>query len=211
LHGWLTGAVLKAIHERFCLDEMTCLSSVDLRRLAKPTPPDDTFACYVDLLRTRHRIDVPFPSLARDVSFKLIGALARDRASASVIKVPSWKALASEAIPLVANRFRADGLVMTTAGDSKLARNSGPFILEDMMPMVSQTRAGGGLFCIALERDQELELNFCYAADCLSVDDANALADRSVGILRETCEAEWPKISVDAVEAERCESAVWRK
>ena len=211
LLGWLTGAILKAIHERFRLPEMTCPSSVDLRRLARPTPPDDTFACYVDLLRTRHRICVPFPSLARDVSFKLIGALARDRAGASVIKFPSWRAVASEALPLVANRFRADGLVMTTTGEGKLARSFGPFVLEDIMPMVSQTRAGGGVFCIALARQQELELNFCYAADCLSADDADAMADRSFGILREPCKAEWSKVSGDTVEAERCESAVGRK
>ena len=100
---------------------------------------------------------------------------------------------------------------MTTAGDSKFARNSGPFVLEDMMPMVSQTRAGGGLFCIALERDQKLELNFCYAADCLSVDDTNAMADRSVGILLEPHNSERPKVSGDTIEALRCETAVGRK
>jgi hypothetical protein len=177
VHGVVAAAILHAIHTHFGLDEMSCLSSVDLRRLCKPAIPAEIYGCYVDLLRTRHRIDAPFWTLARDVSGKLLTALARDHASASVLKWPTWPMILTETLPLLANRLRADGLVLTTGGEVELGRKYGAFTLEGTTGMVSQEVVGAGFFGIAIERGGVMEIMLCYAPHCLAKADAEAVAD----------------------------------
>ncbi|MDP1729784.1 MAG: hypothetical protein Q8L54_01130 [Devosia sp.] len=184
LHGIVAAAILKAIHQRFGLTDMTCLSSVDLRRQCKPPVPIETFGCYIDLLRTRHRIDQPIWALSRDVAFKLITALARDHAGASVLKRPSLKMIWTETLPMLKNRYRGDGLILTTAGETNLGRQSGPFVLEEMSGMVSQETIGAGVFGMAFERLGELEFSLCYAPHCLAGSDAAAIADSAAASLR---------------------------
>jgi hypothetical protein len=177
VHGVVAAAILRAIHTHFSIDEMTCLSSVDLRRLCKPAIPAELFGCYVDLLRTRHRIDAPFWAVARDVSGKLLTALARDHANASVLKWATWPMILRETLPLLANRLRADGLVLTTGGEVELGREYGAFTLEGTTGMVSQEVIGAGFFGIAIERGGAMEIMLCYAPHCLAKADAEAVAD----------------------------------
>jgi hypothetical protein len=184
LHGTVAAAILKAIHQRFGLAEMTCLSSVDLRRQCRPPVPMDTFGCFIDLLRTRHRIDQPIWALSRDVAFKLITALARDHEGASVMKRPSWKVLLTETLPMLKNRLRGDGLILTTAGETNLGTRFGPYVVEEMTGMVAQGKVGAGVFGMVLERLGELEVSLCYAPRCLAASDAAALADSAAATLR---------------------------
>jgi hypothetical protein len=183
IHGAVAAAIFQAIHEQFGLTELTCLSSVDLRRLCKPAIPSHIYGCYVDLLRTRHRIDAPFWSIAKDVAGKLLTSLARDHATASMLRWPTWTQVFTETLPLIANRFRADGLVLTTGGEVELGRKYGAFTLEGMTGMVSQEVLGAGFFGIALERGGAMEIMLCYAPHCMAMADAEAVAERTAEIL----------------------------
>jgi hypothetical protein len=185
LHGVVAAAILSGIHQKFGMTDLTCLSSVDLRKQCKPPVPVETFGCYIDLLRTRHRIDQPIWALSRDVAFKLITALARDHAGASVIRRPTWAELWSEIGPMVKNRFRGDGLILTTAGETNLGRQFGAFTLEEMTGMVAQEKMGAGVFGMAFERLGELEFSLCYAPHCLAQSDAAAIADAAAASLRQ--------------------------
>lgn len=177
MHGIVTAAVLKGIHNRFGLPEMTVLSSVDLRRQCKPPVPMDVYGCFIDVVRTRHRIDQPLWPLAQDVAFGLITTLARDHRSASALRPPDWEMIRSELLPMIRNRFRGDGLVITTAGEINLNRQYGRFVLEDLTGMIAQETIGAGLFCMALERQGELEVSLCYSPSHLAAADAAAMAD----------------------------------
>lgn len=184
MHGLVAASLLKAINEHFGLDTMTVLSTAEFRAQGKPRLPPDTFGCYVDLLRTKHKIDVPLWPLAQDVALKLITTLIRDQANASVFKRPSWKVYQIEAVAMFKSRWRNDGLVMTTAGETGVRRDYGPFVLEDMFGLVSQSKFGAGVFGVAQEHQGALELTLCYAAHCLSQQDAARLADMATATLR---------------------------
>lgn len=184
IHGFVTAAVLKGIHARWGLNEMTVMSSVDLRRQCRPVVPPDVYGCYIDILRTQHRIDKPLPELAQDVAFGLITALARDHASASVLKAPTWEMLRAELIPLLKSGFRGDGLVITTAGEINLKKQYGPFVVEELSGMISQEVMGAGFFCMVLEREGELEFSLCYAPHTLTAADAVAVADSAAASLQ---------------------------
>lgn len=177
IHGLVSAAVLKGIHERFGLPEMTVLSSVDLRRQCRPAVPRETYGCYIDVLRTRHRIDQPLWALSQDVAFGLITALARDHQSASALSPPSWAMLRAELVPMIRTGFRGDGLVITTAGEINLRTEYGPFRLEDMTGMIAQETMGAGFFCMVMEREGALEVSLCHAPHCLPKGDAAAVAD----------------------------------
>jgi hypothetical protein len=184
IHAVVTAAILKGIHARFGMEEMTVLSSVDLRRLCSPPVPPDVYGCYIDIIRTRHRIDQPLWDLARDVGHRLLTTLARDQQSASALRLPTWAMLKAELVPLISSGFRADGLVMTTAGEVNLGRSYGDIVLEDMSGMISQEVVGAGFFGYALERQGALEITLCYAPHCLSAASAAAVADTAAASLR---------------------------
>lgn len=184
LHGAVTGAFLMAMHERYGVASMTTLTTVDLRRLMRPALPQETYGCYIDILRTRHDITDDLWTNARDVSFRLIGALAKDRAAASVMKLPGWEVYARETWPTLTHKRRIDGLAVTTAGDSGLKNQYGPYTLEDVTMAVSLDMFGPSIFVIASERLGGIDFSTGYAADAMSDEDARALSDRAIALLQ---------------------------
>ena len=179
LHGALTAAFLLAIGNRHGLSEMTCLSSVDMRRICKPAIPTETFGCYLDILRTRHSLDKDFWALAREVSFRIISTLSRDREAASLLKLPDWEIYARETLPTMLSGRRIDGLAFTTAGESGLSRNYGNLILEDVTMAVSLDTFGPGILVIACERLGGLDLSICYATRATCEEETEDLAERA--------------------------------
>jgi hypothetical protein len=177
MHGVVAAAILKAMNQHFGLTEMTCLSSLDLRSQAKPPVGPNVFGCYVDLLRTKHDITQPIWKLSQDVAFKLITALARDQASASMLKRPTWEVIKAELWPMIKSGFRGDGLILTTAGETGLQHKFGDFELVDMIGSVSQEKMGAGFFGIALERAGELHVMLCYGAHAMAAEDARKMGD----------------------------------
>ena len=137
-----------AFRQKYGLADMTQISSVDLRRLCRPVFPAETFGCYIDLMRTAHHIDADFWDVARDVSFKLITTLARDRLSASLMKLPGWDVYRQETVPTMTHKRRLDGLGITTARWSGLVRDYGPLTLTGVTMMVSTVMFGSALFVI---------------------------------------------------------------
>ncbi|MRH92443.1 hypothetical protein GFY24_34330 [Nocardia sp. SYP-A9097] len=180
LHGAITAAFLLAMRERYGLDAMTVLTTVDLRRLSELALPDETYGCYVDILRTKHPITDDFWATARDASFKLIAALAKDRESASIMKFPGWEAYRNEVGPTIRNNRRMDGLAVTTAGESGLQTSYGAYTLEDVTRAVSLDMFGPSLFVIANERLGGLDLSVGYAAIAMSEDEVAWLTDNAV-------------------------------
>ena len=188
LHGAVAAAFLIAMRERYGIDEMTCLSPVDLRRLCKPPLPADTCGCYIDILRTRHDLGGDFWSVARDVSYKLVSTLAKDQASASVLNQPGWEAYRNEWKGAIGSRRRIDGLALTTAGESGLKSRYGALTLEGVASSVSVNLFGPGLFVIANERSGGIDVSVSYAAEAMPEAAAIALTDRAVTSLSYTRE-----------------------
>jgi len=172
LHGAVSAAFHTAFRQKYGLAEMTQISSVDLRRLCRPVFPAETVGCYIDLMRTAHRIDGGFWDIARDVSFKLITTLARDRLSASLMKLPGWDVYRQETVPTMTHKRRLDGLGITTAGESGLVRDYGPLTLTGVTMMVSTVMFGSALFVISSERLGGLDLYAGYSEDALDPGDA---------------------------------------
>jgi hypothetical protein len=183
LHGAEAAAFLLAMRQVYGIEEMTCLSSLDLRRFRKPPVPADTFGAFVDVLRTYHKIGPDLWPTARDVTFRLAAAIARDERAASVAQLPGWRALAAETLPTLTHRNRIDGLGITTAGDSGFRRRYGNHTLEDISMAVSLDIIGPGLLVIGVEREGALELSVCYAARTLADADATAMADKAMAAL----------------------------
>lgn len=183
LHGAVTAAFLHAIRERYRLDVMTVLTTVDLRRLSTLTLPPETCGCYVDILRTEHPITDDFWADARDVSFELIVALAKNPESASIMKFPDWEVYRHEIGPTLRNHRRVDGLAVTTAGESGLRADYGAYTLENITRAVSLDMFGPSLFVIANERLGGLELSVGYAATATSDGEARWLTDNAVARL----------------------------
>ncbi|WP_040801605.1 phthiocerol/phthiodiolone dimycocerosyl transferase family protein [Nocardia higoensis] len=180
LHGAVTAAFLLAVRERYRLDAMTVLTTVDLRRLSEPAVPDETYGCYVDILRTEHPITDDFWATARDASFKLITALAKNQQSASILKLPDLNLYRYEFRPSMRHNGRIDGLAVTTAGDSGLQADYGPYTLEDVTMTVSLDVFGPSLFVIADERLGGLDLSVGYTALAMSDDEVRWLTDNAV-------------------------------
>ncbi|WP_228000427.1 phthiocerol/phthiodiolone dimycocerosyl transferase family protein [Nocardia australiensis] len=183
LHGAVTAAFLLAVRERYQLGAMTVLTTIDLRRLSDPAPPDETYGCYVDILRTEHPITDDFWATARDASFKLITALAKNRESASIMKLPDWELYRHEFGPTIRHRRRIDGLAVTTAGESGLRAGYGGYTLEDVTTTVSLDVFGPSLFVIANERAGGLDLSVGYTASAMSEDEVRWLTDDAVARL----------------------------
>lgn len=183
LHGAVTAAFLTAMREIHGVSAMTSLTTVDLRRLMKPALPQETYGCYIDILRTRHDPVGDFWATARDASFRLITTLAKGQDAASIMKLPGWEVYNKETWPTLTHNRRIDGLAVTTAGESGLRQQYGPYTLEDVTMAVSLDMFGPSIFVIASERLGGIDLSTGYAADAMSDDAAGALADRSMAIL----------------------------
>ncbi|RMI30537.1 hypothetical protein EBN03_20875 [Nocardia stercoris] len=183
LHGAVTAAFLLALRERYRLDVMTVLNTVDLRRLSTLALPRETYSCYVDILRTEHPITDDFWATARDASFKLIAALAKNRESASIMKFPDWEVYRREVGPTLRNRRRLDGLAVTTAGESGLRSSYGAYTLEDVTRAVSLDVFGSSLFVIANERSGGLDLSIGYSTRAMNEGEVRWLADDAVARL----------------------------
>ena len=183
LHGAITAAFFLAMHERYGLEAMSCLSSVDLRRLCTPPLPQDTIGCYIDILRTTHRLATDFWTLARDVSFKLITTIAKDQEIASFMRMPNLEAYKAEWWPTMTHHRRLDGLGVTTAGDSGLRSVYGGYVLEGVAMATSVDLFGPGLLVLAAERQGALDISICYSEDALPAADAGGTADRALALL----------------------------
>ncbi|MET8796089.1 hypothetical protein ABZV91_06475 [Nocardia sp. NPDC004568] len=180
LHGAVTAAFLLAVRERYRLDAMTVLNTVDFRRLGELPLPPETFGCYVDILRTEHAITGDFWATARDASFKLIAAMARDPESFSIMRFPDWRVYRREARPTIRHNGRIDGLAVTTAGESGLRAGYGAYTLEGVTRAVSLHLFGPSLFVIANEWLGGLDLSVGYAATAMSEDEVRWLTDNAV-------------------------------
>lgn len=180
MHGAIGAAFLAAARDKFGLDEMTVLSTVELRRMMKPPLPVTAFGCYIDILRTHHALTPDFWAMASDLSFKLIGVIARDQESASIMKLATWEVYRHEAIPTMKHRMRIDGIAITTAGQSHATTAYGDFTIEGSSAGVSIDKFGPSLFVISTETDGDLDLKVGYPADALSAEDARDLTDRAV-------------------------------
>jgi hypothetical protein len=184
MHGAIGAAFLVATHEKFGLDEMTILSTVELRRMMKPPLPVTAFGCYIDILRTRHDVSEDFWAMAGDLSFKLISAIARDQQSASIMKLATWEVYRKETIPTLTHRRRIDGIAITTAGEASFnGTGHGPFALEASTGTVSVSMFGPSVFVVSFEKDGAIDLSVGYSADALSLEDVNDLTDRAVAAL----------------------------
>jgi len=183
MHGAIGAAFLAATREKFGMDEMTILSTVELRRMMKPALPLTAFGCYIDILRTHHELKDDFWAMASDLSFKLISAIARDQESASVMKLATWDVYKHETIPTIRNRRRIDGIAITTAGETSFKGDYGPFRMEGMNESVSIDMFGPSLFIVTIEQGGGIDLHVGYAADSLSKEDVDDITDRAVAAL----------------------------
>ena len=189
LHGAVTAAFLLAMRERYQLDAMTVLTTIDLRRLCKPALPAETYGCYIDILRTRNPIGDEFWKTAREVSFRLITTLAKDQEGATIMKLPEWEVYSKEAMPTLTHNRRIDGLAVTTAGDSGLARHYGAYELEDVTMAVSLDMFGPSLFVIASEREGGIDLSIGYTAYAMSESEVLWLTDHAMATLNASAAA----------------------
>ena len=183
LHGAVTAAFLLAMRERYQIAAMTCLTTIDLRRLCRPPLPHETYGCYIDILRIRYGIGDEFWATAREVSFKLITTLAKDQEAATIMKLPEWEVYRHEAAATMSNNRRIDGLAVTTAGESGLKRHYGQYELNDVTMAVSLDMFGPSLFVIASERLGGIDLSIGYAAYAMSDGETRWLADRAIALL----------------------------
>ncbi|MEO8756677.1 MAG: hypothetical protein ABI398_02830 [Devosia sp.] len=183
LHGAVTAAFLLAIRERYNLDAMTCLTTIDLRRLMKPALPQETYGCYIDILRTRHEITDNFWATARDASFRLITTLAKDQQAASIMTLPEWEVYNKETWPTITHNRRIDGLAVTTAGESGLQRAYGNYTLDDVTMAVSLDMFGPSIFVIASERLGGVDLSIGYTAYAMGEAEVQWLTNRGIGLL----------------------------
>ena len=189
MHGAIGAAFLMATREKFALDEMTILSTVELRRMMKPPLPITAFGCYIDILRTHHDITRDFWAMAADLSFKLISTIARDQESASIMKLATWEMIRKEAIPTMTHRRRLDGIAITTAGESYGVQNYGAFTIEPGSGGVTIDMFGPSLFIVTIETEGAIDLRVGYPGDALSTEDAVDLTDRAVAALTRAAEA----------------------
>jgi hypothetical protein len=183
MHGAIGAAFLAATREKFGMNEMTILSTVELRRMMKPALPLTAFGCYIDILRTHHELKDDFWAMASDLSFKLISAIARDQEAASVMKLATWDVYKHETIPTRRNRRRIDGIAITTAGETDFKGDYGPFHLEGVNESVSIDMFGPSLFIVTIEQGGGIDLHVGYAADSLSKEDVDDITDRAVAAL----------------------------
>ncbi len=183
LHGLITASFLFAMRDRYGLDAMTVLTTIDLRRLMKPPLHAETYGCYIDILRTTNQVEDNLWKMAREVSFRLITTLARDQGPASILKLFDWEVYRKEIRGMTTQYRRIDGLAVTTAGESGLRRTYGMYELEDVSMAVSLDMFGPSLFVIASERDGGIDLSIGYSASAIAEEEVTALAHTAIGLL----------------------------
>jgi hypothetical protein len=185
VHGTVTAALLDAIGAIYGMDEITAASTIELRRMCKPPLPADTFGCYIDILRTHHRIGGPFWDMARDASYKLISTVAREMADASILKPISWKAFREEnRRGMMKSGMRLDAMGMTSAGKVDLRREFGPFRVVDTNMLMSMQLIGPGFFAVNFESEGQLRLMLNYASHAVPDADMQRLLDHAANRLR---------------------------
>lgn len=185
LNGAICAAVLKAAGQRFALDRLTCLTNAEFRRLMQPPLPNETFGCFIDIVRTTHDLDQPFWGLARDVARRLIMAVARHQEQSSILHLWDMNGYRHEFLPTMTSDYTLDGIAVTTGGESGLKRDYGPFVLDDITICTSLNPVGIGMYVGAIEIRGSLQLTFCYGSRRLRGEDVAAIADATVKLLTE--------------------------
>lgn len=188
LHGVLTAGFFLAMHDVFGVDAMSVLSSFDLRRMSKPPLPNGTFGCYIDIIRTTHKI-TDLWSTARDISFRLISTVAKDHASASFMNLPTIAQYKIEFWPTITHGRRIDGLAVTTAGESTLKSRYGNHVIEGITMGIALDMFGPGLLVLSNEREGALDLSVNYATRAMTNEVAVRVTERAIGILTDAVAA----------------------
>jgi hypothetical protein len=185
VHGTVSAALLEAIGAIYGLDEITAVSTIELRRMCKPPLPADTFGCYIDILRMSHRIGGPFWDMARDASYKLVTTVAREMADASILKPLSWKTFRTELKGgMIKSGMRLDAMGMTSAGKVDLKRVFGPFTVVGTDMLMSMHLLGPGFFAVNFEAEGQLHLALNYASHAVPDADMRRLVDHAANRLR---------------------------
>ncbi len=177
MHGLLSASALKFLGRQNNMDELTLLSNVEFRRMCEPELPDETFGCYIDIVRTRHKLDLPLWELAARIKFKLISTLARNQGGASLLKMPSWDFYRTEGLAAIKSGMRLDSITITSADAANISSNYGAVRLNDLTLCVSLGTVGANYFLISMEREGALKLNLCYMYPGVSDVEARALLD----------------------------------
>jgi hypothetical protein len=185
LHGAVTAAMLQAAGRHFGVTTLTTLSNAEFRKLMKPPLPNDTYGCYIDIVRTTHTLDKPFWSVASDVAFKLVTAIARHQHQASALKVPEAGWYKHELWPTIFSDGTLDPFAITSGGDTGFERQYGPFAYEGMDVVVSLNPLGPAIYVLALESHGQLEVSICYATRRIAGPDAIAILDGAMSALRD--------------------------
>lgn len=162
LHGLLCASALKYLGEQNGRDELTLLSNVECRRMCVPSLPGTVFGCYIDIVRTKHKLDKPLWNLAQSIKFKLITTLARNQAGASQIKLPPLDFYRQEGWAAIKSAMRLDAITVTSADATDIKSDYGKVRLADLTLAVSLGTYGANYFLISMQREGALELNLCY-------------------------------------------------
>jgi hypothetical protein len=184
LNGAVAAAVLQAAGAHFDLKTLTCLTNPELRKLMKPPLPSDTFGCYIDAVRTVHKLDQPFWSLAREVSFKLVNAIATHQREVSARTLPGLDWYIHETIPMITSGWCLDGVSVTTVGDTGFGRTYGPFELEDITVVASLNPLGLGLYTVVAEFQGQVQITLCYGSNRIRGHRVADIAERTMTTLR---------------------------
>jgi hypothetical protein len=185
VHGTVSAALLEAIGAIYGLKELTAVSTIELRRMCKPPLPPDTYGCYIDILRMKHRIDMPFWDLARDSAYKLVSTVAKQQADASILKPLSWQVYREESRRgLMKSGMRLDAMGMTSAGKVEMKREFGPFRIVDTQMLMSMHLLGPGFFATNYESEGQLHLALNYASFAVPDADMERLIDHAANRLR---------------------------
>jgi hypothetical protein len=185
IHGTMSAALFEGIGAVYGMDEITAVSTIELRRMGKPPLPPDTFGCYIDILRMRHTIGGPFWDMAREASYKLVSTVAREMADASILKPISVKVFREEIRGgFVKSGMRLDAMGMTSAGKVDMRREFGPFHVVDTDMLMSMQLIGPGFFAVNFEAEGHLRLGLNYASHAVPDADMQRLLDHAAKRLR---------------------------
>jgi len=184
LHGAVTAAMLQSAGRHFGVTTLTALSNAEFRRLMKPPVPNETFGCYIDILRTTHALDRPYWAVAGDVAFKLIAAIARHQHQASVLKVPEPGWYRHELWPTMTSYGGMDTFAITTGGDTGFEPHYGPLAFKGIDVVVSLNPLGPAMYVLALETRGQLSVSIAYSSRRVDGGDAIAILDGAMAILR---------------------------